>query len=95
MIYLQDNFTADPRMLSFAFLPSAFVFMFLPSRLGAYADKRNPHVPLPIGMLFAGCLYFSMPLANSFVWVVVLYSVSVMGCALTETVKATVADDIG
>jgi predicted MFS family arabinose efflux permease len=87
MIYLQDHFTSDPRMLSFAFLPSAFVFMFLPSRLGAYADKRNPRVLLPMGMLFAGCFYFAMPLANSFVWIVVLYSVSVLGWALIEPTR--------
>ena len=87
LIYLQDNFTSDPRMLSWAFLPAALVFMFLPSKLGAFADKRNPRVLMVIGMLIAGCLYLTMPLAKGFWSLVLIYSISIIGWSLIEPTR--------
>ncbi|HIG42806.1 MAG: MFS transporter [bacterium] len=87
LIYLQDNFTSDPRMLSWAFLPAALVFMFLPSKLGAFADKRNPVVLMVTGMLIAGCLYLTMPLAKGFWSLVLIYSISVIGWSLIEPTR--------
>ena len=87
LIYLQDSFTEDPRMLSWAFLPAAFVFMFLPSKLGALADRLNPRLMMVVGMLTAGCLYFAMPLANNFWILVLVYSLSVIGWSLIEPTR--------
>jgi DHA1 family multidrug resistance protein-like MFS transporter len=87
LIYLQDSFTEDPRMLSWAFLPAAFVFMFLPSKLGALADRLNPRVMMAVGMLTAGCLYFAMPLASNFWILVLVYSLSVIGWSLIEPTR--------
>jgi len=87
LIYLQDGFTEDPRLLSWAFLPAAFVFMFLPSKLGALADRLNPRVMMAVGMLTAGCLYFAMPLTSNFCILVLVYSLSVIGWSLIEPTR--------
>jgi len=92
LIYLQDNFTADVRMLSWAFLPAAFVFMVLPSRLGDLTDKRGPVNLMVLGLGFTGVLYLIMPSAGAFWPFVLIYTVSSIGWALVEpTRKAMVA----
>lgn len=90
LIYLQDNFTTDPRILSWAFLPSALVYMVLPARLGAIADSRGPMNLLLLGLLLAGALYVVMPRANAFWPFVVLYTVSAIGWAMVEPARKSI-----
>jgi predicted MFS family arabinose efflux permease len=87
LVYLQDTYTLDPRMLSWAFLPAALLSMFLPSRLGAFVDKRNPRIWLIAAMATAGCLYLLMPLATGFWWMVLLYSLSCIAWSLIEPTR--------
>ena len=87
LVYLQDNFTADPRTLSWAFLPSALIFMVLPSRMGALVDKGNPRALIKAAMVFSGCFYLAMTIAPGFWWMVLLYSLSVVGSALVEPTR--------
>ncbi len=89
LIYLQDGFTTDSRILSWAFLPAGIIYALLPSKMGALADNRGPLGFMLIGMITAGILYFAMSYAPGFWSLVVIYSTSVVGWTMIEPSRKT------
>ncbi|MGK0340674.1 MAG: MFS family permease [Candidatus Azotimanducaceae bacterium] len=61
LVYLQDMFTPDVRLLSWAFLPTGLVFAILPSRLGASVDRYGATWPCVVALLAVAVLYLVLP----------------------------------
>lgn len=84
LVYLQDEFTPDVRLLSWAFLPAGLVFAMLPSKFGALVDNYGAVWPCTAGLLAVAALYFVLPEFSSFWFVVGVYTLSSVGWAVIE-----------
>ncbi len=93
LIFLQDTFSTDSGTLLWAFLPAGIVAGVLPSRLGGLSDRFGRTWLLAIGFLCSGCLSLLLPHVPNLVWLVVLYTFSSVGWAMTDpAASAMVAD---
>lgn len=89
LIYLQDHFDLPISMLAWAFLPSAFIFALLPSRLGKLDQRWGAVNLLCIGFLTAGITYLLLPFIDRFIGLVVVYTISAIGAAMSEPARKT------
>lgn len=99
MIYLQDRFTTDVGTLALAFFPAGIVYSFLPSRLGRLGDRFNGgrlgRAPfLAAGLLGAGLLFLFLPRLPGLSWLIVLYTLSAAGWALSIPAETALVADI-
>jgi DHA1 family multidrug resistance protein-like MFS transporter len=93
LVYLQDEFTTDVRLLAWAFLPMGILYTFLPSRMGKLSDRFGTNNVLIIGAAIAAIVYLVIPLIHSYWWLVLVYTGSAVGWALIEPArKAFVAN---
>ena len=89
LVYLQDTFSPDVRLLSWAFLPAGLVFAIMPSKLGAIVDRVGPVKPCAIGLLVVSGAYMVMPMIGQFWPVVAVYTLSSFGWAVIEPARKT------
>jgi MFS family permease len=89
LVYLQDTFSPDVRLLSWAFLPAGLVFAIMPSKLGAIVDRVGPVKPCAIGLLVVSGSYLVMPMLGQFWPVVAVYTLSSFGWAVIEPARKT------
>ena len=94
IIYLQDRFTTDFRMLGAAFLPGVLAVAFLSPRLGALSDRFGRARLMVIGLVSAGALSFSIPLLPSLIWLAVLFAVANIAGAMSDPAQAAMVADI-
>ncbi|MEM7363458.1 MAG: MFS transporter [Pseudomonadota bacterium] len=89
LIYLQDQFDLPMGVLAWAFLPSAFIFALLPSRLGKLDQRWGAVNLLCIGFLTAGITYLLLPFIDRFIGLVIVYTISAIGAAMSEPARKT------
>jgi MFS family permease len=87
LIYLQDKFDLPVPALAWAFLPSAFIFMLLPSRMGRLTGRWGAVNLLALGFLLSGFLYLILPAIDRFLGLVVLYTLAAVGSAMSEPAR--------
>jgi len=93
LVYLQDKFTTDIRILAWAFLPMGILYTVLPSRTGKLADRFGPMNVLIAGAVITGLVYLAIPAVKNYWWLVVVFTISAVGWALIEPArKAFVAN---
>ncbi|MFT4713916.1 MAG: MFS family permease [Candidatus Azotimanducaceae bacterium] len=93
LVYLQDEFTTDVRLLAWAFLPMGILYTVLPSRTGRLSDRFGPNNVIIIGAAIAAMVYLVIPLIQGYWWLVLVYTGSAVGWALIEPArKAFVAN---
>lgn len=93
LVYLQDEFTTDVRLLAWAFLPIGVLYTVLPSRTGKLSDRFGPGNVLTVGAAITGVVYLVVPMVQSYWWLVFVYTISAIGWALIEPArKAFVAN---
>lgn len=89
LIYLQDRFDLPMGVLAWAFLPSAFIFALLPSRLGKLDQRWGAVNLLCVGFLTAGITYLLLPFIDQFIGLVIVYTISAIGAAMSEPARKT------
>jgi len=87
LVYLQDMFTPDVRLLSWAFLPAGLVFAILPSRLGAMVDRYGATWPCVVALVVVAALYLILPGFGHFWSIVAVYTLSSVGWAVIEPAR--------
>tara|TARA_R110002072_G_scaffold89232_3_gene199831 strand:+ start:9775 stop:10929 length:1155 start_codon:yes stop_codon:yes gene_type:complete len=87
LVYLQDEFTPDVRLLSWAFLPAGLVFAILPSKLGSLVDRYGAIWPCCAGLVTTAALYFLLPEFGNYWAVVGVYTLSSVGWAVIEPAR--------
>ena len=93
LVYLQDNFTTDIRLLAWAFLPIGILYTVLPSKTGKLSDKFGSSALLIAGAVLSAAVYLLIPFVGSYWWLILVYTLSAVGWALIEpTRKAFVAN---
>ena len=96
MIFLQDRFSTDFRVLATAYLPAALVYAFLPGRLGGLSDRFGRAPLMAIGLIGAAFVSVWMPSTPSLVVLAALWVVESVGySAATPAEEAFVADLAG
>jgi MFS family permease len=96
LIYLQDKFDAGLPVLAAAFFPAGLVMALLPSKLGVLSDRYGRARMMSVGLCASGILSLSLPHLPSIAWLVVLYTLSSAGWALSSPARtALVADFCG
>lgn len=74
LLYLRDNITNNLSQISFLFIPSAVLAMFLPKKFGAFADKYGRRKVLIIGMLFQAISMIMIPFVKTYYGFMILYT---------------------
>jgi MFS family permease len=95
LIYLQDSYDLAVRYLSWAFLPAALVFAFLPSRAGRLAQRFGSLNLLLAGFLLSGVVYLVLPFLGSLLAFVMLYTTASVGWALSEPARKALTASLG
>jgi len=96
LIFLQDKFTTNLRILALAFIPAVLVYSFLPSRLGRLSDRFGPTPLMAIGLAGSGLVSLFLPGLPNIGWLIVLCMLEALGLAiLTPAQGALVADLTG
>lgn len=87
LVYLQDVFSPDVRLLSWAFLPAGIVFAMLPSKMGRIIDRFGPIRPTALALVGVAVLYGCMPLTGAFWPMVLVYTLTSVGWAVIEPAR--------
>ena len=96
MIFLQDHFSTEVDILALAFLPSALIYSFLPSRMGRIGDRWGRKWPMMAGLLVSALVSLFLPNLSSLLWLILLWAIEALGyTAATPAQEALVADLTG
>jgi DHA1 family multidrug resistance protein-like MFS transporter len=94
MIYLQDKFTTDVSALAYAFIPAAFVYAFLPSKLGAVSDKYGRILPMVAGLVVSGIVSLGLAHIYSIKLLVALWVLEAVGIVMASPAQEALVADI-
>lgn len=92
-IFLQDRFSTEVGILALAYLPSALIYSFLPSRMGRIADKVGRRLPMALGLLTGAIFALLLPNLGSLLFLTILWAAEALAfSAATPAEEALVAD---
>jgi MFS family permease len=93
VVFLQDDFTKDVRLLVLAFLPATLLESFLPSRLGRLSDRWGRRPLITAGLAWIGLCCVLIPLRSQLPWVIVWWTLKTLGLtAALPPQKALISD---
>ena len=95
LVYLQDQFTSDMRLLSWAFLPAGILFAILPAKMGRFVDRGDTIAYLGFALGLAGLTCMLIPNFTTFWSVVLVYSVSVVPWTLVDPARKVLVSTFG
>ncbi len=94
LVYLQDRFTKDVGLLALAFIPSALISAFLPSRLGGIGDRFGRLKPMVLGLTASAAASFGIVGCRSLVPLAVLWAVEALGAAAASPAETSLVADL-
>jgi MFS family permease len=94
LVFLQDEFTQDVRLLALAFLPATLLESFLPSHLGRLSDRwgRRPLIIAGLTWMGLSCVFLSI--FPRLVWVIVLWTLKTLGLAAAMPPQKALISDL-
>jgi MFS family permease len=93
LVFLQDEFTTDVRLLALAFLPAMVLESFLPSRLGRLSDRWGRGPLIIAGLTWVGLSCFFIPIFSQLTWIIMLWTLKALGlAAVLPPQKALISD---
>lgn len=96
LIYLQQNITNKLYLISYLFVPSAILSMFLPRRFGIYADKNGRKKVIFIGMLLNAVLQIFIPFVRAYYPFMILYTlISIVNMFYSPALSSIIIDFVG
>ncbi|SCG84019.1 Quinolone resistance protein norA [Proteiniborus sp. DW1] len=96
LIYLQQNIASELHLISYLFLPSAILSMFLPRRFGIYADKYGREKVIVIGMLLSAVLQIFVPFVRAYYPFMIIYTlISVVSMFYSPAFSSIIIDFVG
>lgn len=88
MVYLQDYFTKDLMQLSWAFFPSAMIYIVLGSKLGYLGDRYGYKKMMVIGTLMNCMVAFLIPFTAFLIPLSILWCIDAIGDIIEGTSKS-------
>lgn len=96
LLYLQDNITSELALISFLFIPSSILSIFLPKKFGQIADKYGREKIILIGLLASGILQIFIPFNNSYYGFMILYTIiSIVAMFYRPAFSSLIIDFVG
>jgi len=96
MIFLQDKLSAEVWALAIAYLPTALIGAFLPSRMGILSDRLGRKLPMILGLIIGACATAIIPHLRSVSALALLWAMETLGyTAAIPAERAFVADIAG
>ena len=93
LVFLQDEFTRDVRLLALAFLPAMMLESFLPSRLGRLSDRWGRRPLIIAGLTWVGLSCVLVPIVSNLAWIIMLWTLKALGLAAAmPPQKALISD---
>jgi MFS family permease len=93
LVFLQDEFTQDVRLLALAFLPATLLESFLPSHLGHLSDRWGRRPLIITGLAWMGLSCICISVFPRLAWVIVLWTLKTLGLAAAiPPQKALISD---
>ena len=87
LIYLQDKFSVEARVLALVFLLSGIVFATLPSRTGRLADRIGRRPMMAMGLVIVALLTLAVPWTPTLLWLIALYGGMAVGWCLVNPAR--------
>ena len=94
MIYLQDRFTTNIKILALAFIPATLVYAFLPQIFGGISDKIGRIPPMIIGLVISSIVSFGFTSASSIKILIVLWVLESIGLVMSSPAEESLVSDI-
>lgn len=94
LIYLQDKFTKDLTVLAIAYIPTALIYSFLPSKLGKISDKIGRIIPMIIGLAGSGIDSFGFVYSSSIKVLVVFWVIESLGMVMASPAQEALVADL-
>lgn len=93
ILFLRDHITSSVTYIALAFLPSALIYAFLPSRLGKVSDRFGRRLPMGIALAVGGLVSLAIPHLRS-IWPLIMLWIAESVCfaGATPAEEALVAD---
>ena len=93
LIFLQDYFTTDVRLLALAFIPGTLIDSFLPSRLGGLSDRFGRAPLIVAGLIWTGLCSLLIPGLPHLAWLIIFWTLKTLGLAMAiPPQKALISD---
>jgi MFS transporter, DHA1 family, multidrug resistance protein len=93
LIFLQDYFTTDVRLLALAFIPGTLIDSFLPSRLGGLSDRFGRAPLIVAGLTWTGLCSLLIPGLPYLAWLIIFWTLKTLGLAMAiPPQKALISD---
>lgn len=94
MIYLQDRFTTNIKILALAFIPATLVYAFLPQIFGGISDKIGRIPPMIIGLVISSIVSFGFTSASSIKILIILWVLESIGLVMSSPAEESLVSDI-
>lgn len=94
LIFLQDQFNADIRLLALAFFPGGIVISIFPSIFGKLSDRLGRAFMMASGSALTGLLYLFIPNLPNIIWLIVLYTLSSIGWTMANPAETAMVSDL-
>lgn len=94
MIYLQDRFTTNIKILALAFIPATLVYAFLPQIFGGISDKIGWIPPMIIGLVISSIVSFGFTSASSIKILIILWVLESIGLVMSSPAEESLVSDI-
>lgn len=94
LVYLQDRFTDDTKMLAITYLPAALVYGFLPVYLGKWSDRLGRAPMMAAGLFVAALISLLLPAAPGLLWMMVFWIVEAVGFVMAMPAEEALVADL-
>lgn len=94
MIYLQDRFTTNIKILALAFIPATLVYAFLPQIFGGISDKIGRIPPMIIGLVISSIVSFGFTSTSSIKILIILWVLESIGLVMSSPAEESLVSDI-
>lgn len=94
IIYLKDHITQDLALITFMFIPSGILAMYLPSRLGKLADRYGRKKLMISGLLIEAILTMMIPFARDYYFFISIYTIIIASALMSVPAQRALVSEI-
>lgn len=94
IIYLKDHITQDLSLITFMFIPSGILAMYLPSKLGTLADRYGRKKLMISGLLIEAILTMMIPFARDYYFFITIYTIIIASALMSIPAQQALVSEI-
>jgi MFS family permease len=94
LVYLKETITKDMALISFLFVPGAFLSLFLPAKMGKLSDRIGRKVMLVSGMILSALFTILIPAAKGYYPIMALYTLLAVSGFISSPAQSAMVTEI-